>query len=62
MTRAIAYAGIVCAALAFAVAMCTPASAAQCGCPPPTQPPSVPQPLPPLQPGGGYVWMAWVGK
>jgi hypothetical protein len=38
------------------------AHAAQCGCPPPTQPPSVPQPLPPLQPGGGYVWMAWVGK
>ena len=62
MTRAIAYTGIVCAVLAFAVAMCTPASAAQCGCPPPTQPPTVPQPLPALQPGGGYVFMAWVVK
>lgn len=63
MTRTIACAGIVCAALAFAVAMCTGvASAAQCGCPPPTQPPTVPQPLPALQPGGGYVFLMWVGK
>lgn len=40
----------------------TPASAAQCGCPPTPEPPRIPQPLPPIQPGGAYVWIAWVGK
>lgn len=61
MTRTIAYAGLACAVLAFAVAMCTGiASAAQCGCPAPPEPPTVPQPLPALQPGGGYVWIAYI--
>jgi len=63
MTRTIAYTGLACAVLAFAVAMCTGiAHAQQCGCPAPPEPPTLPQPLPALQPGGGYVWIAWVVK
>ena len=55
MTRALLVA-IVAALLA------APAHAAQCGCPAPSEPPAVAQGLPPLQPGGGYVFVAWVGK
>lgn len=61
MTRALAYAGLACAVLAFIIAMCTGiASAEQCNCPAPPEPPTLPQPLPALQPGGGYVWIAYI--
>lgn len=56
MTRA-----AIVAALA-ALLLATAARAAQCGCPPQPEPPVVVQPLPAIQPGGGYVWIAWVGK
>lgn len=36
------------------------AHAAQCGCPPLPEPPRVPQPLPPMQPGDGYVWLPMI--
>lgn len=61
--RALVY--IVIAALAgivLCVAFAAIANAAQCGCPAPTEPPVVVQPLPPVEPGGGYVWLAWVGR
>ena len=44
------------------VVLAATASAAQCGCPAPPEPPTIPQPLPALQPGGGYVFLMWVGK
>jgi len=33
-----------------------------CPCPAPTEPPATWAGLPPLQPGGGYVFLAWVGR
>jgi len=64
-TRAIAYAAIICAIAAFAVAMCSPASAAQCGCPPTPEPPVVVSPLqtpePPVWSGAPRVWLPVLG-
>lgn len=31
--------------------------AEQCGCPAPVEPPVVTAPLPPVGPGGGYLWL-----
>ncbi len=53
MTRALAYAGLACAVLAFAVAMCEGiAHAQQCGCPAPPEPPVVVSPLATPMPWG----------
>ena len=61
MTRAIAYAGLVCAVLAFAVAMCTGiASAAQCNCPAPVEPTPVVSPLATPQPWEPQAWLPLV--
>ena len=58
MTRAIAYAGLVCAVLAFAVAMCTGiASAAQCNCPAPVEPTPVVSPLATPQLSRNVQWL-----
>jgi len=61
MTRAIAYAGLACAVLAFAVAMCTGiASAAQCGCPAPPEPPTTPAPVVTLVPVRNVQYLAMI--
>ncbi len=50
----IALAGIVACVLFAAIA------SAQCMCPAPSEPPVVWVGLPSVQPGGGYVFLAWV--
>ncbi len=62
MTRTIAYVGLACAVLAFAVAMCQGVTHAQCMCPAPSEPPVTWVGLPKVEPGGGYVFLAWVTR
>jgi len=45
-----------------ALLLAAPAHAQPCPCPAPTEPPATWAGLPPLQPGGGYVFLAWVGR
>lgn len=49
------------AVVLLALFLLTFSRAAACNCPP-AEPPTMPQPVATLQPGGGYVWIAWVGK